>query len=87
MGEIEDLPVGPAEDLYVTIPRGKYDKLVAQIEKNGDISAPLTKGDTVGAISVSLNDEEVRRVPLAALRDVAEGGWLQKAKDSLLRLF
>jgi D-alanyl-D-alanine carboxypeptidase (penicillin-binding protein 5/6) len=87
MGDIEDLPVGPAEDVYVTIPRGKYAKLAAQLEKNPDISAPIAKGDTVGAISISLEGKEIRRVPLTALQDVAEGGWLQKAKDSVLRLF
>jgi D-alanyl-D-alanine carboxypeptidase (penicillin-binding protein 5/6) len=87
MGEIEDLPVGPAEDVYVTIPRRKYDELSARLVKDPDISAPVANGDRVGHISVGLDGEEVRRVPLVALRDVAEGGLLQKAKDSLLRLF
>jgi D-alanyl-D-alanine carboxypeptidase (penicillin-binding protein 5/6) len=87
MGEIEDLPVGPAEDVYVTIPRRKYDKLSAQLVKDPDISAPVANGDRVGHIIIGLDGEEVRRVPLVALQDVAEGGLLQKAKDSLLQLF
>ena len=87
MGEIEDLPVGPAEDVYVTIPRRKYDKLSAGLVKDEDIVAPLAKGAVVGHISVGLEGEEVLRVPLVALRDVAEGGMLQKAKDSVLQWF
>ncbi|MEA3273960.1 MAG: D-alanyl-D-alanine carboxypeptidase family protein [Pseudomonadota bacterium] len=87
MGEIADLPVGPAEDVYVTIPRRQYDKLSAQLEKNPDIRAPVAKGDAVGHISISLEGEEVRRVPLVALQDVAEGGLLQKARDSVLQWF
>lgn len=87
MGDIEDLPVGPAEDVYVTIPRRKYNKLAAQLVKDPDISAPIVKGASVGYISISLEGEEVRRVPLVALQDVAEGGLLQKAKDSILQWF
>lgn len=87
MGDIEDLPVGPAEDVYVTIPRRKYEKLAARLVKNPDISAPVPKGSEVGYISIDLEGEEVRRVPLVALQDVAEGGLLHKAMDSILQLF
>jgi len=87
MGEIEDLPVGPAKAVYVTIPRNKYDKLSATLEKSSDISAPIAKGDVVGHISILLDGEEIRQVPLVALRNVAEGGLLQKAKDSVLQWF
>ena len=87
MGEIEDLPVGPAEDIYVTIPRRKYDKLSAKLVKDSDISAPIDKGSVVGHISIVLEEEEVRRIPLVALQDVAEGGLMQKAKDTVLQWF
>jgi D-alanyl-D-alanine carboxypeptidase (penicillin-binding protein 5/6) len=86
-GETTELPVGPAEDLYVTIPRRQYEKLSAQIEKNPDISAPVSKGDVVGEIILSLEGEEVRRAPLVALQDVAEGGLWEIARDSVLQWF
>lgn len=87
MGEIEDLPVGPAEDVYVTIHRRKYDKLSATLLKDADISAPIAKGNVVGHIRITLDGEEIRRVPLIALRDVAEGGLWQKTKDTVLQWF
>jgi D-alanyl-D-alanine carboxypeptidase (penicillin-binding protein 5/6) len=87
MGDIEDLPVGPAQDVYVTIPRRKYDKLTAQLVKDPDISAPVAKGAAVGHIIISLEDEEVSRVPLVALQDVAEGGLWEKARDTVLQWF
>lgn len=87
MGDIEDLPVGPLEDVYATIPRRKYDALSARIEKNPEIVAPLAKGDLVGHIVLDLEGQEVGRVPLVALEAVAEGGWLHKLKDSVLRWF
>ncbi len=86
-GEVEDLPVGPAEDVAVTIPRRTYDKLSAKLIKGPDIFAPVGKGTVVGHISIALEGEEVQRVPVVALRDVAEGGVLQKAKDTVLKWF
>jgi len=87
IGDIEDLPVGPVEDVYATIPRRKYDKLSARIEKDADITAPIAEGERVGFIVLDLEGEEIGRVPLVALQAVAEGGWMQKAKDSVLMWF
>jgi D-alanyl-D-alanine carboxypeptidase (penicillin-binding protein 5/6) len=86
-GDVKELPVGPAKDVAVTIPRRKYDKLTARIEKNADIQAPVAKGAVVGTIVVDLDDKEVRRVPLVALQDVAEGGLWARARDSVLQWF
>lgn len=87
MGEIEDLPVGPAADVAVTIPRRTYNKLSAKLIKGPDISAPIVKGTVVGDISISLEGEGIQRVPVVALRDVVEGGMLRKTKDTLLKWF
>ena len=87
MGAIEELPVGPAADIHATIPRGRYDKLAARIEKNPDIIAPVAKGDKVGEIVVDLDGKEIGREPLIALEDVAAGGWWEWLRDTVLRWF
>jgi serine-type D-Ala-D-Ala carboxypeptidase (penicillin-binding protein 5/6) len=87
MGEVTELPVGPAEEVYATIPRGRYDQLSAYIQKNPDIVAPIAKGDRVGDIVIALGDKELSRQPLVALRDVAEGGLWAKIRDTVLRWF
>ncbi len=86
-GEVTDLPVGPASDLYVTFPRGKYDDLSAHIEKGAELVAPVSKGDQVGEIVILRGDTEIKREPLVALRDVAEGGLLRRAVDAVLQWF
>jgi D-alanyl-D-alanine carboxypeptidase (penicillin-binding protein 5/6) len=86
-GDITELPVGPAQDVTVTVPHRKYDKLDAYIEKNRDIEAPVAKGAVVGSIVVNLEGKEVRRVPLVALQEVAEGGLWARARDSILQWF
>ncbi len=87
MGEKAELPVGPAKDVYVTIPRHSYDQLSAHIEKQGKLRAPIEKGQQVGELVLSLNDKVLSRMPVIALESVAEGSWWQKAKDSLLQWF
>ena len=87
MGEVTELPVGPAQDVFATIPRGSYDQLSAHIQKTPDLAAPVAKGDRVGDVVVSLGDKEISRQPLVALRDVAEGGLWAKIRDTILRWF
>ncbi|MFX3658114.1 MAG: D-alanyl-D-alanine carboxypeptidase family protein [bacterium] len=73
-GERGEVELGVAEDLHVTIPRGSYEQLQAELQVPKVIEAPLKAGDKVGEVRLRLNDETVLRVPLVALADVEEGG-------------
>jgi D-alanyl-D-alanine carboxypeptidase (penicillin-binding protein 5/6) len=86
-GDTTELPVGPARDLFVTIPRGKYAELSAELQPAGNINAPVAWGDVVGEIVFKLGDTEIKREPAVALEDVGEGGILRRAMDSVLQLF
>ena len=86
-GDIEELPVGPARDVYATIPRGRYGQLSARMNKAPELIAPIAQGSKVGDIVVSLGAQEVVRVPLVALQPVGEGGLWQKTKDTVLQWF
>jgi serine-type D-Ala-D-Ala carboxypeptidase (penicillin-binding protein 5/6) len=85
-GEFEELAVGLDEDLSITIQRGAYDKLDAVMDIDKDIEAPVSKGQQVGVVKVSLDGELLESVPLVALETVDEGGFIQIAKDYVLRL-
>ncbi|MBK5966132.1 serine-type D-Ala-D-Ala carboxypeptidase [Thiocystis minor] len=85
-GNLENLPVGPATDVFATIPRGAYDKLDARLEKTSDFIAPIAQGAQVGDIVVAQGDTEIARVPLVALQEVAEGNLWRKFVDSILKL-
>jgi serine-type D-Ala-D-Ala carboxypeptidase (penicillin-binding protein 5/6) len=86
-GEQENLPVGPGLDVVATIPRGGYDKLKARLEKTSELNAPISKGTRVGDVIVTLDDQEIARVPLVALQDVPEGGLWRRTKDRVLQMF
>jgi D-alanyl-D-alanine carboxypeptidase (penicillin-binding protein 5/6) len=86
MGDREEVSLGLAEDLNVTIPRRQYDKLNARTEIRPQLQAPLGKGQKVGDVIIELAGQEVVRRPLVALDEVAEGGLWRQAVDTVLMM-
>lgn len=86
-GEQSELPVGPAKDIYVTIPRRQYKNLSPQMEIDPHIMAPVTEGQQLGRVLVNLDEKQIAEVPLVALQSVADGGIWPQVKDSVLLWF
>ncbi len=86
LGENEQVSLGLAADLHVTIPRQHYDKLDARTEIRPQLRAPLDQGQTVGEVVVELDGEVIAREPLVALEAVAEGGIWRTVVDNVLML-
>ena len=85
-GATEDVSLGLAGDLFVTIPRRQYERLDARTEIRPDLRAPLEKGEQVGEVIVELDGEPVTRQPLVALASVPEGGIWRTVVDNVLML-
>ncbi len=86
-GEESELPIGPAGDIYVTIPRRQYKNLSQQTEIDPQIMAPVTQGQQLGRVLVNLDQKQIAEVPLTALQSVADGGIWPQVKDSVLLWF
>lgn len=86
MGKENQLDVGPLADLVVTIPRNSEESLKASMTMNPNIRAPINKGDSLGTVVISLNDEILLERPLVALNDVEEAGLFKRLWHRL-RLF
>ena len=86
-GERDMLQLGLNEDLHVTIPRGQYKYLDAEMDIDHDIEAPVTKGQKLGTVRVMLNGEEIISKPLVALQSVDEGSIWQRTRDQIIQLF
>ena len=86
MGDREEVSLGLAKDLHVTIPRRQYDKLNARTELDPRIEAPISRGQKVGEVVVELDGETIMRRPLVALEDIAEGGLWRQAVDTVLMM-
>lgn len=82
-GLVEEVPLGLGEELFVTIPRGRYDDLEARVQMQPQLTAPLEQGVVVGQIAVTLDDEPVAERDLQTLASVEEAGFFGSAWDSL----
>jgi len=86
-GQTEEVPLGIGEELFVTIPRGRYDELEARVEVRPQLTAPLATGDVVGAIRVVLGEDAVATRDLLTLAAVEEAGFFGSVMDSLTLWF
>ena len=86
-GAVEDLSLGLKEDLYITIPKGQYKKLDADMNIIERITAPAKKGDSFGTVNVRLGDKQYATRDLIALTDVERGGLIDSLIDEVIMLF
>ncbi len=85
-GSKQQLPVGVAEDMAVTIPRGQYKNLKPAININTPLIAPVSKGQKLGSVEIKLDGKVLISLPLIALKTIEEGSLWQQAKDSALMM-
>jgi len=82
-GETEQIRLGIRDELFITIPRGRYDDLDAQVEMRPELVAPIIEGEKVGQISIRLKDEEITSRGLIALEPVLEAGFFGRTWDGM----
>lgn len=83
-GTTENVGLGIGEDLYITIPRGRYEDLVAVMDLQQQLTAPLDPSVAVGSLTISLDDEVVVEQPMYPVEAVAEGNLWQRVSDQVL---
>ncbi|WP_333877852.1 D-alanyl-D-alanine carboxypeptidase family protein [Methylobacter sp.] len=85
-GDTKNIPLGLAEDLYATIPRGHYNDLKAVINIDKKITAPVKEGAKVGTVNVTLKNEVIADKDLIALKTVEQGNIFQRIYDSAMMM-
>jgi len=86
-GEVEKLDLGLSDDLWITIPRGKYKSLKANMRLNPSIVAPAKKGQILGVVNVELEGKPFLTKDLVALTEVKKGGFISGVVDSVKMMF
>jgi serine-type D-Ala-D-Ala carboxypeptidase (penicillin-binding protein 5/6) len=85
--DIDNLNLSINKDIYITVPRGQYDKLEPVVEIDKQVIAPVNQGEQKGVLNVMLSNETIVSVPLLAMAAVAEGGIINRLKDEVRLLF
>lgn len=77
------LPLGFAEPVNLTFPRGRYDAIGLEVQVPEPLMAPIADGASVGSASFVLEGETLMTAPLVALESVPRGGLWRRALDTV----
>ena len=86
-GAANQLSLGVADNVLVTVKRGQYDQLKATMDIPATLIAPFTKGQQIGMLRITLDGKPVQSVPLVVLADAPQGGFFSRLWDSILLWF
>lgn len=82
-GTQNTIKIGRPDPILVTVPSGSAGKISTQIVRQDPLVAPLTKGQSIGTLKVSLGDQQIAEVPLVALETVEQAGIFGRAWDAI----
>lgn len=80
-GALETLPVGVARPIYVTVPKERAEGLSIQVDMDPWITAPISKGQELGTLSIRLENKTILESPVIALQKVPTGGLVHRVMD------
>jgi D-alanyl-D-alanine carboxypeptidase (penicillin-binding protein 5/6) len=86
-GEEDFLNLTVENDITLTYPKGEKKNLSAQITVDNEISAPITAGQILGSLEITLDGKTLTQVPLVAEKDIAEAGFFSRFFDWILLFF
>ncbi len=75
--------LGVLHDLYITVPRGSYDSLESVLNIPAILMAPVSEGEPLAEIKVSLNGSDLLQEQLRALDDNPRGTFWQRTIDGV----
>jgi len=86
-GVTDQVEIGVAEAVALTVPRGSQHKLQAQVTLEKIIEAPITQGQVLGTLTVTLDGKTLLNQPVVALNAVEQGGLFTRLWDSIKLFF
>jgi len=79
--------VGFRRDLFLTIPKGTFAQLEAKMESRQPILAPITGGQQLGILKLTLAGKPYAEFPLVALESVPLANVFSRGWDSIRLMF
>ncbi|MCX2781711.1 D-alanyl-D-alanine carboxypeptidase [Microbulbifer thermotolerans] len=84
-GKESQVGISVEEDVFVTIPRGGEEDIKADLIIDGELEAPLSKGQPLGKVVVTLDGETVADVKAVAAEEVEQAGFFKRLWDAIKR--
>lgn len=86
-GKTDNVSVGLAENMAVTLPRGQAANIKTQLVINPDLKAPIQKGQVIGKVIANLDGKMLTEKPLVALEAVEEASFFARMIDHVKIFF
>ncbi len=80
-GETDTIALGLTEPLLVTVPRGRYDAIKAEMDLPRQLIAPFEANQAVGTLRLTLDGKPLVERPLVALKAAPAGGFIKRISD------
>jgi len=82
-GTTEMAKLGTAEAIWLTIPRGKTGEVELVAQRPDPLLAPLAAGERVGTLTLTVDGEPLRVLPLDVLVSVERAGFFGRVIDQI----
>lgn len=86
-GKAENVSVGLAKDMNVTLARGQKDKLQISLQLAPSLNAPLALGQEVGKIVATLDGKVIAEQALVTMQAVEEANFFVRVWHGIKRFF
>lgn len=86
-GKTNEVALGIAQDIKLTLPRGRQEELQANMHINEVIKAPIETGQSLGKVTIELDGKVQAEADLIALQPVEKAGFFARLWDSIKLFF
>jgi D-alanyl-D-alanine carboxypeptidase (penicillin-binding protein 5/6) len=86
-GTSATVKLGFDRDVWLTLPRERFEGLKAQLTTVQPFVAPYSRGQKAGIMKLARDNAAVAEVPVVALEDVPVAGFLSRGWDTIRLLF
>ncbi len=82
-GQVNDVPVGFVDDFVMSLPKGQNDRVEAALASQQPVLAPISKGQVLGTLTLSLDGRQIGQYPVVALAEVPVAGFFGRLWDQI----
>ncbi len=86
-GEEKEIQLGVAEDVVITLARGRYKDIQPHLELPTRLEAPIEKGQVLGKVIIAVTEHDNIEYDLVALQSIDEGSLMRKLSDYVKGFF
>ncbi|TCV88172.1 D-alanyl-D-alanine carboxypeptidase family protein [Sulfurirhabdus autotrophica] len=86
-GSQKMLKAGFKDDKYIIVPKGQYQNVKVSMTSTQPLLAPISNGQKIGSVKLTLDGKELAEYPLFSLENVAIANIFGRSWDSIKLMF